>query len=355
MRKYLSAALLLAAAFLFQVPDSVAQSSVVDVPRGSQHAVVMQRIGITNITINYHRPLVNKRKVWGGLVPFGQVWRAGANENTTIEFTDAVTVEGQPLAKGTYGLHMVPGETDWTVIFSKNSVSWGSFSYDQSEDALRVTVKSHPDEFHNALTYDFDDLAPNSTVVTMRWDKVAVPFKVEANVTDIVQASLRNQLRGRAQYEWEGWEDAAEYLLDNKLSPEDALKYANNSIQVEDRFENQISKYRALTALNRNDEAAAARKHAFEIGSANQIHGFGRQLQQQGKQDQAFEVFRANIKKNPNHWTSHSELARIACSTGDFDTAVKEMKLAVAVAPDQIKAPLEGLVKRLEQKQDINK
>ncbi|HJX84321.1 MAG TPA: DUF2911 domain-containing protein [Candidatus Angelobacter sp.] len=354
MRKYWFAAFLIAA-LLAVVPLAGAQSALLDLPRASQRAVVSQRIGITGITIRYHRPLANGRKIFGGLEPMGKPWRAGANENTTIEFGDAVTVEGQPLAKGTYGLHMIPGETDWTVIFSKNSGSWGSFSYDPAEDALRVNVKSHPDEFHNALTYDFDDLKPNSTVVIMRWDKVAVPFKVEANVADIVQASLRNQLRGRAQYEWESWEDAASYLLDNKLSPEDALKYANNSIQVEDRFENEISKYRALTALNRNDEAAAARKHAFEIGAALQIHGFGRGLQAQGKQDQAFEVFRVNIKRNPDHWTAHSELARIACSTGDFDTAVKEMKLAVAVAPDQFKAPLNGLVKRLEEKQDINK
>ena len=128
-----------------------AQSFVLDLPRPSQHAVITQRIGITDITINYHRPVVNKRKVWGGLVPYGQVWRAGANENTTIKFTDPVTIEGKPLPKGTYGLHMIPGENEWTVIFSKNSTSWGSFTYDQAEDALRVTVKPQAADFHEAL------------------------------------------------------------------------------------------------------------------------------------------------------------------------------------------------------------
>jgi len=107
-----------------------AQSALVDLPRPSQHAIVMQRIGITAITINYHRPLVNGRKVFGGLVPYGQVWRAGANENTTITFPDAVTIEGKPLAAGTYGLHMIPTEDQWTVIFSKMHTAWGSFSYD---------------------------------------------------------------------------------------------------------------------------------------------------------------------------------------------------------------------------------
>src|SRR5271154_2412341 len=133
---------------------SPAQSFVLDLPLQSQGAKVSQTIGITNITVNYHRPLVNDRKVWGGLVPYGQVWRAGANLNTTITFSDPVTIEGKPLAAGTYGLHMIPNENEWTIIFSKNSTSWGSFTYDQAEDALRVTVKPQPTDFHDALTYD---------------------------------------------------------------------------------------------------------------------------------------------------------------------------------------------------------
>ena len=151
---------------------------MLDLPRQSQHAVVMQRIGITDITVNYHRPLANGRQIWGKLAPYGQVWRAGANENTTITFTDPVTIEGQPLDKGTYGLHMIPGENQWTVIFSKDATAWGSFTYKQEEDALRVTVKPQAAEAHDALAYDFDDVKPDSAVVTMRWDKVAVPFKV---------------------------------------------------------------------------------------------------------------------------------------------------------------------------------
>ncbi|HEY2169440.1 MAG TPA: DUF2911 domain-containing protein [Candidatus Angelobacter sp.] len=119
---------------------------MLDLPRDSQHAKIIQRVGITDITINYHRPLVKGRKVWGGLVPYGQVWRAGANENTTIEFTDPVTVEGKQLARGIYGLHMLPTENEWTVIFSKAATAWGSFTYNQLEDALRVTVKSQTAE-----------------------------------------------------------------------------------------------------------------------------------------------------------------------------------------------------------------
>src|SRR5271155_2028876 len=165
-----------------------AQSFVLDLPLQSQRAEVSQTIGITNVTISYHRPLAKDREVWGGLVPYGKVWRAGANQNTTITFSDPVTVEGQPLAKGTYGLHMIPNADQWTIIFSKNSTSWGSFTYDQAEDALRVTVKPKAADMRNALTYDFDDLHKDSAVVELQWEKIAVPFKVSVDVHDVVEA-----------------------------------------------------------------------------------------------------------------------------------------------------------------------
>jgi tetratricopeptide (TPR) repeat protein len=353
-RKFLVA--LAAIATLWAVaPAAQAQSALLDLPRDSQHAQITQKIGVTNITINYHRPLAKGRKVFGGLEAYGKVWRAGANENTTIEFTDPVTVEGKALAAGKYGLHMIPGENEWTVIFSKTATAWGSFSYDQKEDALRVTVKPSASDFHEALTYDFDDPKPNATTITMRWDKVAVPFKVEVNVDEVVAASLQKQLRGRVQYEWQSWDEAATYLLDHKLNSEEALKEAKQSIQVEERFENLITESRALDILNRKDEATAARNKALSTGTVIQVHIYGRTLQQQGKQDQAFEVYRANIKKNPDHWLSHAELARLAVAKGDFDTAVKEMKLAAAGTPEQNRPGIEAQVRRLENKEDINR
>ena len=161
-------------AVVFATTLGHAQSAVLDLPRDSQHAKLIQRVGITDITINYHRPLVKGRKVWGGLVPYGQVWRAGANENTTIEFTDPVSIEGKPLAKGIYGLHMLPSENEWTVIFSKTATAWGSFTYNQSEDALRVTVKPQAAEMKEALAYEVNDVTPNSAVIALRWEKLSL-------------------------------------------------------------------------------------------------------------------------------------------------------------------------------------
>ena len=332
-----------------------AQSFVLDLPRQSQHAVVTQRIGITDVTINYHRPMVNKRKVWGGLVPYGQVWRAGANENTTIKFTDPVTVEGKPLPKGTYGLHMIPGENEWTVIFSNNSTSWGSFTYDQAEDALRVTVKPQTAEFHEALAYDFDDVTPDSSVIALRWEKVAVPFKVAVNTHEIVEQNLHQQLRGLSQYTWEGWDDAANYLLQEKIVLEDALKYSDKSIQNEARYDNYMTKSQVLDALGRKDEATTARNKALSMANALQMHGYARQLQNGGKQAEAFAIFKENAKKNPDQWVVHVGMARMYSAQGDFPNAVKEMNVAVAGAPDGQKQPLQAFARRLEAKEDINK
>jgi Protein of unknown function (DUF2911) len=332
-----------------------AQSFVLDLPDASQRAEVSQRIGLTTITIDYHRPLVKDRKIWGGLIPYGTVWRAGADENTTITFSDPVQVEGKPLDKGTYGLHMIPNADEWTVIFSKNSTSWGSFTYDEKEDALRVTVKPKATDFHNALTYDFDQLQPDSAVVQMAWDKVAVPFKVSVDVHDLVEASLKKQLRGLPQYTWMSWDDAANYLLTEKVDLEDALKDTNRSIQLEDRFENEMTKSQVLTALNRKDEADAAQKKALSLASPLQLHIYARQLQGQKRSEEAFTIFRENAKKHPDMWFVHSGLARIYSSEGKFDEAAKEMQIAADGAPAGQKAAFEGLVKQLQAKQDINK
>jgi hypothetical protein len=345
----------LLASLLLAVTLSYAQSTVLDLPRDSQHALLTQRVGVTDITINYHRPLVKGRKVFGGIVPFGQVWRAGANENTTITFTDPVTVEGQALAAGTYGLHMIPTEAEWTVIFSKMATAWGSFTYSEKEDALRIKVKPQEAQFHEALTYDFDQPTADSAVVTMSWDRVAVPFKIGVNVHEAVDRSLQKQLRGLPQYTWEGWDDAANYWINEKTNYDTALKYSDESIGQEKRFDNLMTKSKALDGLGRNAEAASLREEALTMGNSQQLYGYGRQLQRDKQPEQAFAVYRTAYKRYPNDWLSHAGMARIYCSQADFDNAVKEMRLAQDAAPEQAKTQVGGLVKRLQAKEDINK
>ncbi len=189
----------------------------------------------------------------------------------------------------------------------------------------------------------------------MRWEKVAVPFKIEVDTRAIAVQSLRNHLRGRAQFEWQPWMEAANYLLANTLGAEEAVKDADRSIDIEDRFENEITKARALSVLGRKQEALAAHDRALALGNQVQIQVFARGLQAQGRQDEALELFRINIKKDPNSWVAHNETARIAVAKGDFATAVEEMQLAVIAAPQALKSQHRDLVRRLQNNEDINK
>jgi tetratricopeptide (TPR) repeat protein len=357
MRRVISALHYVAFIILFTAAagSASAQSAFLTLPDLSQHARLLQRIGLTDITIDYHRPQVRGRKIFGGVQAYGDVWRAGANLNTTVEFTDPVSIEGQPLAKGIYGLHFIPGEKSWTAIFSKNSTSWGSFTYDKLEDALRVTITPQTIAPLEVLSYAFDNPKPDSVVLTMRWETVAVPIKIGVNIRELVPQNLRNQLRGRVQTEWQAWEEVANYLLENKLSADEAAKYADRSIAIEDRFENEITKARALKALGRTQEAQAAQAKALTLGSESQIYDFARSLQRLGQQDQALDIFRRNIDTHPDTWTARVEAARIAAASGDFGTAIQDMNLAISAAADELKSTLRNLARQLEAKVDINK
>jgi hypothetical protein len=331
------------------------QPTELNIPRLSQRGSVSQRIGLTDVTIAYHRPEVGGREIWGKTVPYGKVWRAGANENTTITFSDDVSVEGKPLAAGTYGLHTIPDKDQWTIIFSKNSTSWGSFSYDEKEDALRVTTKPRAAESFDVLTYVFEDVKPDSAVATLRWEKLAVPIHISVDVKAVVMRSIKNELRNVGGFTWAGYDEAAQWCLDNNYNLAEALKWEDTSIQNEDRFENWETKSRILEAMGRKDDASKALSTALDKASAIQLYSYARGLQRQGNAKRAFELYPQVPKKDANHWISHLALARVDSNTGDFTAAAKEMTQAISGAPDATKPFLQPLLKRLESKDDINK
>ena len=331
-----------------------AQSFVLDLPLLSQEAEVAQRIGLTDITVRYHRPLVNGRVIWGTLVPYGKVWRTGANTITTISFSDPVTIEGKALDRGVYGFHAIPNPDRWTLIFSKNSTTWGSFTYDAAEDALRVDVTPGPGAMHEALTYEFTDLQPASAVVALEWEKLAVNFRVAVDVHSVVQASIRQQLRTLQRYTWMGWNDAARYLLAESIALDDALTYANRSIQNEDRFENEVTKSKVLAALHRDAERVAAEERALQIGSATQVNDYAVDLWKTKKDARAFSMMRDNARRHPDEWIVHEGLARAWSAQGKFADASKEISVALRTAPPDEKDALVALAKKLHARQDIN-
>jgi hypothetical protein len=326
---------------------AAAQSFVLDLPLKSQAAEVSQRIGLTEITVRYHRPLVSGRKIWGELVPYGKVWRTGANVIPTITVSDPVTIEGQPLDRGTYGLHTIPSPDRWTIIFSKNSTSWGSFTYDPAEDALRVSVAPRPSPMHEALTFDFDDPQPDSALLTLRWDTLAVPFRVAVDVRGITQARLKEQLREQRRWMWNSWNDASAYLLSQNIALGDALAYANRSIKEEDRFENELTKSKVLHAMGRDADAGAVQQRALELGTATQLHDLGVEMLDAKQSETAFVVFRENARRHPEAWVAHEGLARMYAAQGKRAEAANELERAMAAAPEEEKRGLAELRQRL--------
>src|SRR6516165_7614866 len=336
---------------------AVSAQNDLNLPDVSQAAEVKQRIALTDITINYHRPLVNGRKIWGGLVPYGKVWRAGANENTTIEFSDPVSVEGKPLDKGTYGLHMIPNPDSWTVIFSKTNTGWGSYSYEEKDDALRVVVKPRPlAEQKEALEFEFEDLKPDSAAVTLKWEKLGVPFTVSVNDADQTLENIRAQLKGRGQFTWQALDEGAQFCLTRKINLDEALRWADASIQNEERFDNLSTKADILKALNRPDEAKTVWNQALEKSTAPQLYTYGRQLQNQKKGAEAMDIFKEVAKRFPQGVYGSLAQARINSVAGDFAGAASDAKQAQAAAPsDAQRQSIQALITRLDAKQDINK
>jgi Protein of unknown function (DUF2911) len=304
-------------------------------PEVSPAARIEQTVGLTRIQVDYHRPAINGRKVWGELVPFGQVWRAGANENTTFTTSSAIKVAGKPLAAGTYGLHMLPTAGDWTIIFSKTSTGWGSFSYDQKEDALRVTV--HPTatgDSEERLSYRFDDPADKSATLTLRWEKLAVPVKLETDTPTVVMTSMRGELKGLAQFFWEPWAQAANYWITNGGNLDEAQRFADKAVTFGPHF--RSLRVRAAVAEKRGDKtkAEALRADAMKIAEEGDLNIFGYQLMQQKKMEEAIAIFLRNVKEHPQSWNVYDSLAEAYAAKGDKGGAVENYSRALSLVKD---------------------
>ncbi|MVM31072.1 DUF2911 domain-containing protein [Spirosoma sp. HMF4905] len=340
---------------------------------GNKKASVSEDIGITAVTIQYNRPALKGRegKIWGQLVHYGfkdlnfgtskeAPWRAGANENTTISFSTDVTIEGKPLAAGTYGLMMGVQENDVTVVFSKNASSWGSYFYDPKEDALRVTVKPIKDQpTVERLRYEFMNETDSSAVVALLWEKWVIPFTVKVNLVQTQLVSLRNELRGEKGFRADAYQQAAAYTADHKTDLEEGLRWADYSINGqfvgEKTFGTLSTKARILTLMNRSAEADALMKEAIPLASLQESYQYGRQLIGQKKSKEALMHFQEVAKKYPNVFISDMGLMRAYSAVGDYKSATDWGKKALALAPDAAnKANVERLLGVLSQGKDVN-
>ncbi len=335
------------------------QAQHIFTPMASPGAEVAQGIGLTEIRVSYHRPAANDRDIWGTVVPSGgPIWRTGANENTKVSFSTDVTVQGKTLAAGSYGLHTIPGqpaaEAEWTIIFSNDSDAWGSFAYKEENDALRVMTKPGSAPHKERFEISFDNLEADSVDMILRWGEVAVPVAIAIDLEKTVKASFDQQLTGLSAFFWQGWNQAAQYSLQNEINLEDAMTWVDQSIGIQESFNNLSVKAQLLAKKGEEAQASELMAKAMEMGNAGQIHNYARQLLTQGKKEEALVAFKKNVEKNPETWFVELGLARGYSALGDFDNAVKNMKLAVDKAPEAQKQYVQGLVEQLEKKVDIN-
>jgi len=205
---------ILALAIASALPLAAQQAPQLTLPRVSQKQSVTQTVGLTDVTITYSRPGVKGRPIWGALVPYDKVWRTGANEATTIAFSDDVTINGQALPKGTYSLHTIPGKDEWTVVFNNTSNQWGSFNYDP-KDALRVKAKPEKAAFTEWLTFDIPELSTDNAKVVIRWENLAVPFTVGTATTKKVTENARAAVAAAKPDDWQTPLRAASYAMEN--------------------------------------------------------------------------------------------------------------------------------------------
>jgi hypothetical protein len=236
-------------------------------PLASPKATVSQTIGLTDISVNYHTPSTRGREIWGKLVPFGKVWRTGANEATLVTFSDDVVVQGEKLPAGTYSLFTIPESHDnWTIIFNKNPNQWGAFDYKENEDVLRVPVQAIPGDFHETLFFSFTNIKPTSGELNINWEKIRIPIKIEVEVDRKTIANIKSAISQAKPNDWRIYAQAVNYLIQEKKEAELALDYINKSISINDNFYNNWLKAQLMAQHNEFREAVVLVKKAIKLG-----------------------------------------------------------------------------------------
>jgi hypothetical protein len=325
--------LVLLAAVTFAPLPVTAQSPPLVLPRESPAAVVSQVIGLAEFSVAYSRPAVNGRKVWGALVPFDSVWRAGANENTVLTASTPFTVAGQRLPAGRYGLHMVPTAAAWTIILNRQSNAWGSFRYNPAEDALRFTVTPKPAAMTERLQYSFDELRHDGVTLTLRWEMLALPIVLGIDHDRVVLDSVATQLRGIPQFFPDGWGQAATWALQHDHLPE-AAAWADSALKIQPRFDGLNVKAAVLERQGNKAAADSLRQRAYAIATEPQLNAAGYQLLALKRVDEAIVLFQRNVKAHPDSWNAYDSLAEAYGVKGERKLAIANYEKAASMTGD---------------------
>jgi hypothetical protein len=271
LRRFSFALFLLAAGALLAAalapPPATAQDRVDQFPRTSPNAAVSQTIGVTDVRITYGRPSMRGRTIFGDLVPYGELWRTGANEATTIHFEHNVQIEGQPLMAGTYSLFTIPGEDEWTVVFNRTENQWGAYNYDASQDALRVEVPAAPTaQSWEMMTFTFENVTDSEGHAVLYWANTRVPIPITVDTPSVLRAAGNNAARTSAN--WQGPLQYATYALQNEVMVDEALTWINQSIAMTEAYQNLAVKARLLGAMGDYDDAVTFGERAMAEAEA---------------------------------------------------------------------------------------
>lgn len=365
--------------FVVWVSTALAQREPLSIPNigGNKKATVSEYIGLCEVTIRYHRPGVKGRegKIWGkDLAHYGfkdlgfgsskaSPWRAGANENTLISFSKDVKIDGKPLAAGTYGLSMALGETETTVIFSKETNAWGSYFYDEKKDALRTTVKNEQNtdasrdnrEGVEWLKYEFLNQSESSAMIALMWEKQKIGFVVDVDILKTQFDTYVSEMKMPKGFSTIARNQAAEFCLENNYELEQGLKWADDAVGFQKNFQTLYTKAAFLKKMGKTAEADATMKEAIPLAATVDLHGYARSLLAEKKAQDAFNIFKMNYDKTPNIYTTNVGLIRGYSALGNYKKALEHAKMALTQAPDAVnKGSVEKMINTLEAGKDVN-
>ncbi|MFD0763059.1 DUF2911 domain-containing protein [Lutibacter aestuarii] len=335
-----------------------AQFHTLNIPKRSQPVVEKQRLGVTDITITYSSPKLRDRDVWNNTNVIPQqgkpiAWRAGADMNTTISFSTDVTLEGQTLAAGKYGFHIIPENDSYTLLFAHKNNQWGSYYLDIEKDVtLRVKVNPETCTKSEQLDFEFLNRTDNSLVIGLEWGEKRIPFKVEVDLNKTVIESFRNELRGINTYHWQAWNDAANWCLNHNTNLDEALKWINRSINggyngfaANKNLTNLSTKISILKKLNKNNEIEKVKKEAKELHTtANEANSFGIFLLRNGFYNDAFEYNNKKFKQFPDSWFLLLNRGLSNYFLNNTKDALKDVKQVIKVAPEHFHNRLNEII-----------
>ncbi|MFZ1675811.1 MAG: DUF2911 domain-containing protein [Saprospiraceae bacterium] len=348
----------------------------------NQKCSITQHIGtLVTVTVDYSSPNVTgpggedrNGKIWGQLVPYGFTdlgfglrkpapWRAGANESTTIAFSHDVMVEGKPLKAGKYGLFLeIEATGPWTWIFSKNSTAWGSFFYDEKDDALRVQVQPMEHAHTEWLTYAFTDRQPTEATMELQWEQKTIPMHIAVNgMNDLYITQISHELENYQGFDADNYAAAANFLLTANYKLDKALEWATFATDSPttgvQNFTNITTRANVLLKMGKKDEAMTAFESAMKLSDAGpgQVHQLGRTLLAQGEKDMAMKIFKTNYDNNKGAWPTNVGMMRGLSAIGKYDEALTYAQAALVQAPDDVnKKNLTNMIEKLKSKKDVN-